>query len=353
MSYRYRMTLRPLAPFFFGGEHTFGADEARKEGSRYYAKSTHFPQQSALLGMLRKTMLTKAGYMTMHKKGEWVDGREGDTHARAKSLCGDGSFSYEKAFDMGSIITLSPLFIHHKGHDYTLAPKDADFTPRFTQEKMLIGDRVSDSIIFDGYDPKEFQPPKLLSANGAPLLLDKIFRSVESVGIRKSRDGVTQDDAFFMKRSYRFERETQFAALLETSEPMKWRQSMVALGADQSPFMLTLEEWTGAQYDKLFAPIVTPKPIGRVVALSDMLLSREAYDSARFVFGSRLTTRYIVRDGKDKDKGYQPKKSTRYYLIERGSILYTDDLKALEDTLDIRHLQRVGLNHYTTTQGEQ
>jgi len=355
MSYIYRVKLKPLAPFFFGGEHTFGADEARRESSRYYAKSTLFPQQSALLGMLRKTMLTEAGYMTMHKRGEWVDGKEGDTHSRAKSLCGDGSFSYEHDFDTGTIISLSPLYILHNERSYTLEPKDTHFNPKFSDASMSLGEKHSKVIFFEGFDPKDPKEQQLVSPDSGTdrLSIDKIFTAVESVGIKKSSGGKTEDNAFFMKRSFAFDDETLddetlFAATLETSEEITWRQSMVTLGADQSPFMLSIEPYEYG-YHSLFAPIVTTKAIDRVVALSDMLIDEKAYNEALFVMGERLTVRHIERDA---DRHYRPKKSRRYYLIGRGSVIYAEDIEALKNALAKTHLQKIGLNHYTTTQGE-
>jgi len=115
MSYKYLITLKPLEPFFFGGEYTFGADDSRKESSRYSAISTKLPQQTAILGILRKAILIQNGNLTMHKKGEWVDSKSKDTDDKnykdAKELVGTDSFSYHKKIYLGTIKSISPLFI--------------------------------------------------------------------------------------------------------------------------------------------------------------------------------------------------------------------------------------------------
>ena len=356
MSYRYRMTLKPLAPFFFGREHTFGADEARNEGSRYYARSTHFPQQSALLGMLRKTMLIQAGHMTLHKKGEWVDGkkipgRENTNHARAKALCGDGAFSYAQDFDTGTIVSLSPLFVRHGDHDCIPEPRDAQWEPRVAGDvAVMLGQERADSmIVLDGYDPKSPGDQKWVSPGGQHFTFDEIFVPLESVGIKKGQGGQTEEKGFFMKRSYVFGNETAFAAILDVSEEIEWSEAMVTLGADQSPFMLTLEAQE-TDYDDLFAPVVERKNLSRIVALSDMLVSSEAYQHASFVLGERFAVRHIERH---KDTGYAMKKSRPVYLLGRGSVLYGDDaaLAIIGQQLGASHLRKVGLNHFITVPG--
>jgi len=78
------ITLKPLMPFFFGYENTFG-----KKGTTYYVKSALFPQQSAILGMLRREILLQAGLLTRKLRDEWVDL---DKSEIAKKLVGSGKF---------------------------------------------------------------------------------------------------------------------------------------------------------------------------------------------------------------------------------------------------------------------
>ncbi|HAD13442.1 MAG TPA: hypothetical protein DCF33_13530, partial [Saprospirales bacterium] len=44
--------IRPLEYYFFGGENTFG----NGEGANYYAKSNDLPQQTTILGLLRRLL---------------------------------------------------------------------------------------------------------------------------------------------------------------------------------------------------------------------------------------------------------------------------------------------------------
>jgi len=69
---KYLVTLKPLEPFLFGGNQTFGR-LGDKEAGNYLVTSRQFPQQTALLGMLRKELMTQAGLLTRKRRGEWVD----------------------------------------------------------------------------------------------------------------------------------------------------------------------------------------------------------------------------------------------------------------------------------------
>ena len=51
----YRIELKPVETFFFGGEITFGNFQ------NYLVKSNFFPQQTTLLGMVRKRLLDQYG----------------------------------------------------------------------------------------------------------------------------------------------------------------------------------------------------------------------------------------------------------------------------------------------------
>ena len=81
---KYLVTLKSLEPFLFGGENTFGT-LGDKENGTYLVKSRMFPQQSALLGMLKKEIMTQSGVLTRKIRGEWVDKKD---KQRAKELVG-------------------------------------------------------------------------------------------------------------------------------------------------------------------------------------------------------------------------------------------------------------------------
>jgi hypothetical protein len=75
---KYKITLTPLEPYLFGGNTTFGkllSDKEKKETPElgtYLVKSRQFPQQIAILGMLRIVIMTKAILVCRIVRGVWV-----------------------------------------------------------------------------------------------------------------------------------------------------------------------------------------------------------------------------------------------------------------------------------------
>lgn len=356
---KYLITLEPLEPFFFGGEHTFGKDASRQEDkARYYAKSEYFPQQSAVLGMLRKAILNKKKLMTLHRNGEWVDVRDKITVDNKKmtkkqlatKLVGNGSFSYEQSFDMGSLASISALFVMKDKKSYVVAEADRIFTPSYSSDTMYIQGKAQKIICFEGYDAKEYIPIKLLSKEDE-ITLDEVFKSQLTVGIKKAINGKTEDDAFFLKQSYSFDKAC-FALYLESSTDMTFLDStIVSLGADMSSFMLRIKSTEDTLKNVTQGIFSNKQGFTRMVLLSETLLSPKAYGYCEFILGSRNTQRHLVKNDNNKNKKY--KKSKRYTLLERGTVIYTQEIDNLQTELNQPHLQKVGINQYICLKGEQ
>lgn len=351
MKYSYLITLKPLEPFFFGGEFTFGADESRKESSRYSATSTEFPQQTALLGMLRKTMLIQNEHLTMHKKGEWVDSSGKDTQSNnydaAKALVGTDSFSYEKAIDLGIIDSLSPIFIKDKENEFFIAnAKDKNFEIKEIEGVTFTGNGQHKAFVFEGYDAKESHHKEYISTSNTLKDFSDFFKELETVGIKKAQGGESEEDAFFRKKSYFPIHGETFAFIATFSQEIEWeKQSLVSLGADKSSFMLSIEKYEN-DFENLFKGVHEAKKTSRIVLASPTLLTQEAYILCSFILGERKPYRQLV----DAKNG---KKSKRYYLLEKGSVLYTEELEKLEKMLNQEHLQAIGINHYFTIKGKK
>jgi CRISPR-associated protein Cmr3 len=344
------ITLKPLEPFFFGGEYTFGADESRQETSRYSASSTQFPQQTALLGLLRKTMLIQNGNLTMHRKGEWVDssgrGAPSRNYDAAKALVGTEAFSYEKTIDLGTIESISPLFINDNGEYYIANAKDDCYEMREQEGTVSLGNGMHSARVFEKIDGKVCNcSSEFISRGQTRKNFSDFFKEVQRIGIKKSQDGKTEEDAYFRKKSYYPIGSATFSFIATFSEEIAWDpQSIVSLGADQSSFKLEAER-CDEEYETLFREVHRPKRYSRLVLTSSALLSKEAYEACYFIFGQRQSYRQLV----DAKRG---KKSKRYYLLEKGSVLYTERLEALEKLLNKKHLQNVGINHYFTIEGK-
>lgn len=76
----YFVEIQPIGYYFFGGERTFNTaqtDKYKKPIANYYAISNPYPQQTALLGLLRYTMLvmTNMLHAKNHHEKESIIGK--------------------------------------------------------------------------------------------------------------------------------------------------------------------------------------------------------------------------------------------------------------------------------------
>ena len=56
---KYLIKLKPLEPYFFGGERTFGFGNKTKQKQPYYIVSEYTPSQPTLFGTLRYIVLAQ------------------------------------------------------------------------------------------------------------------------------------------------------------------------------------------------------------------------------------------------------------------------------------------------------
>lgn len=315
---RYLITLKPLEPFLFGGATTFGqiGDEAN---SSYLVHSRLYPQQTALLGMLRKELMTQAGVLTRKVRGEWVDpGKK----AKAVELVGAEKFDMqrENRQNLGQIKEISPVFLL-KGEEAYIPKADLDKHPYDRESQVL-----------KGYSPKNDIFDNFVSLQtDAKLKQEDIFKPVEQIGIKK-RGG---DDAFFKKTSYLLEDRFTFAFYLDTDFPLQ--NSIVTLGADRSAFSMHVAPAENIlQY-------ATPKD--QLVLLSDAYITLPLHEHCTFAI-TREISHQNLRNKKHVSQKNKFEKSNRIYLYEKGSVII-DPSDALVQHLNNPNLQQIGYNIHT------
>ena len=301
---RYLVTLTPLEPYLFGGDITFGKYADKEEGS-YIVKSTLFPQQSAILGMLRKEIMTQAGLLTRKRKGEWVDNRK-----EAEKLVSSGKFNieYNKEQDFKPINKISPVFLLKEDKRY-IKKVDID-NYSYKDGKLLEYDPKVD--IYDNYISIDHEDN---------LKTEKIFKAVEQIGNKKGGE----ENSLFKKISYSLNDGFKFAFYLDCNYALK--NSIVFLGADRSSFKMEIQE----SNDKL----EHKDKKGFITLLGDAYIKEDI--ECEFAITSEVSYRNIQKTG----KGF--KKSDRYFLYERGSVF----LNPTKLEIDNKNLQKIGYNIYS------
>jgi len=313
---RYLITLTPLEPFMFGGDQTFGVLGDKEAGS-YLVQSRQFPQQTALLGMVKREMMTQAGFLTRKRRGEWVDEWK---KVDAVNLVGYEKFDMlaNEEQDLGAINTLSPLFLIHNNQRYIKKVDIDSFN--------YIDGRL------EGYDPKNDIYDNFISLDGgAEKSSDDLFQAVGQTGNKKGGE----DNSLFKKTSYLLRDKAMFAFYIDVD--VEIRDSIVSLGADGSKFKMQV-----AKSDKT---LDYQDKNGFLTLLGDSYISISIKEHCDFAITSEISHRNLTNK-KYIHRVSKFEKSQTLYLYEKGSVFLNPSQKLLEQ-LDNKNLQQIGYNIYT------
>ena len=345
----YLVELTPIGNYFFGSETTFNAtDKAAGDMiSNYLVRSRMFPQQSTLLGLMRYIiLLTEEGF-----------NKPADIK---KEMIGESSFQGDEVgapTSWGKIVSISPLFIKKDNNKYVIAGQDRQV---YTESKNLIpkirpnaaSSFSNEFYSFQNLDAKK--PAQLLWRNTADnndlLNAEKVFIESYQIGIKKSFEGKSEDDAFYKQYFYKMVKGFRFAFYLTTkvdlincSEPF-----IVPFGADQSLFQVKIKE----EQDTIFC---NNRPIEgrcRITFLSDVFCKPSILNYCYAAITNSIDFRYIKTNVKtsrfyNMGKGaLDMQKSAKLNLLERGSVLYTDKSDELLKELEShKSYLNVGFNH--------
>jgi CRISPR-associated protein Cmr3 len=316
---KYLVTLKPLEAFMFGGDQTFGKHGDKEAGS-YLVKSRKFPQQTALLGMLRQELMIQAGLLTRKRRGVWVDKQK---KAQAIALVGSEKFDMlaKAKQDLGSIKNLSPVFLMQNNKRY-IQKANIDTFP-YEKGKLK------------GYDPKNDITDNYVSLDGGKALSsDDIFTSKEQTGNKKGGE----ENSLFKKTSYLMKDGFTFAFYVELDSELK--DALLTLGADRSSFMMTVKEDSGKlDYED---------SKGYLTLLSDAYITVDVKKHCTFAIVSELSHRNLKgkKTAMSKHENVFEKTET-LYLYEKGSV-FIDATKDLIANLNDENLQQIGYNIFTT-----
>jgi len=320
----YLITLTPLKPFFFGGDVTFGK-LGDKEGGTYLVKSRHFPQPTAILGMIRKEMLIQKGFLTTKIKGEWIDKHLKD---KAKNLVGNSKFEFDTKQDFGTLEKISSLFLEKDGKKIIkkVAIDNYEFIVDNNKQPLL-----------KNYNPKKDIYDNFISTdNSKTFKTEDIFRSVEEVGNSK----FDSENSLFKKTSYTLKHNFKFAFYLESDFELK--DAFVTLGGEGSTFKMEVShsENNSLEYED---------KNNYLTLLSDAYITLALKDNCTFAITSEISFNYLQNKFNENKRTFQKSEQTRF-LYEKGSVFIEPSDELLEN-LNNQNLQKIGLNHYSYTKG--
>lgn len=335
----YLLGLKPLGSFFFGGEVTFGDGE----NINYLVKSNFFPQQTTVLGMLRKELLIQKGYLQITNKREILKADKTEVEA----LIGPESFDITKADqDFGVINKISPVLLYKadsswKKSFFSVAPKD------FGLEFVKVPGRASFNLnqkehvpFMKNYNPKKGLAEFLINGVCEPIPLGEMFMPVERIGITKGDKGTTEEKGLYKQTAYRLKESFAFACIADIADSgFRLQDSLVFMGGERSAFKLTVNDW-----DKSFEDIFAASPDNkRAVLLSDAYVKAEIYDYCDFA----LTETIDFRNIKTSTGNYRfAKGKSKHTLLKRGSVLYpgSGNMAVIKNLMTQNNLNKIGYN---------
>lgn len=333
MSYKYLVTLKPVGEFFFGGEQNFSMNDLRNRVS-FFAKSFMFMQQNSILGMLRREILRKKGFLKIHINGEWpdlpkrknVDSKE---WIEIKKLVGYEPFCFEKEIETGIIEEISETFLKEKYRVFYPMPFDEKLNPQKKDIEVSFNGRKRKFINF-GINPKDFDKDYLISKDKT-VSFEDVFKESISVGIKKNSD----EEGFFQKRAYKLKDNFEFAFFLTLKEDVDL-SGIVKIGGDRSNFILKMQKADEVDLD--YPEFSKKEGFERIILLSETYVDEEIENYCDYIFAENLIFRGVRSGGK---------KTKRARVLKRGSVLYVKDRKIEEvEKLLKNHLYKIGFNRY-------
>lgn len=313
---KYLVTLSPLEPFLFGGDNTFGKLGDEINGT-YLVKSRQFPQQSAILGMLKKEIMTQNNLLTRQLRGEWVEPKN---KQKAQNLVGVEKFDiFSKSIqNFGKIKNISPMFFI-KNDEIFIKKVDID---SFDFEDGVLKGYKSKIDIYDNF---------INIATNEKLTSDNIFKPIEKTANKKGGE----ENSLFKKTSYLLNDNFKFAFYLDCDCDLK--NSIITLGADRSSFKMEVKEDNSTlNYEDKKAYLTL---------LSDAYITLSLKDNCDFAITSEISYQNL-QNQKHAFKHNEFKKSDKVYLYEKGSVIINPS-QALIDDLNNKNLQQIGYNTFT------
>jgi CRISPR-associated protein Cmr3 len=382
---KYLICLKPLTPYFFGGENTFGNDN-----QNYFVRSNYLPQQTTLLGFLRYELLLQNNLLgTNPKESDWA------------SLIGEKSFQKENdsfISEFGAIKKISPVFLSNQVESYIPGAMDWAMTKYLQNET---GDCPLDSEILKpltlsylnngitNLDGKSGSVPELI-ANGKPfdpkLKLKSLWVNATGenkrlwdcekkfqpgkgfengffiqkiqIGINRKLNRAKDDSGDFYKQVY-YQLIDNFAftffADIDLPAGKKIASRLVTMGGEKSTFEMIVTEATDSFEERFNEKTFTTGHLRKTNALiltSDAFVEADIPSICDFAITESIPFRNIttisnkVNDYVKIRGGNLNKTSNLIFLLKRGSIFYAQDLTKLTTAFENKAFQTIGYNQY-------
>jgi CRISPR-associated protein Cmr3 len=391
---RYFVTLKPIDSFFFGSERVFkfkgdsgtkdvNKNQNKKEYDNNLIKSTMFPQQTSILGMLRKEILIEENLFS--EKWDYSP----EKREKMNKKIGRESFKLNEteAQDFGVINEICPVFIKY-GEKYLIrVPKDhkveedddsvknnnshtvAKYKPlRFDKGNKCrsnLGEEIFLPVDFKGKTGISEDFMDIKNTEMEIIKSSDIFKEEHSIGIKLNDNHSTEEDSLFRLIKYKFtNKEISFAFIADVDLDLDGHKNIVSLGGEGSFFYISFEKISSTKdlfdFKKEIKNIEVENEVyQKIILLSDTYIRYSDYEKyCKYSVASTISFRNLItkksaikRESADspEKQGYYESfdiSKEKYFLLERGSVLYTSDefSEELVRAISNENMRKIGYN---------
>lgn len=323
----YLIKLRPRGRFFFGGDRAFTATGE----AVYSAESLYFPQQTALLGMLRYAMIRQ----------------------NPKAGIGQGFDHTAQTQDWGDVLYLSPVFLIDALTQKQWLPVGMNFQHDKKNNQLIelqapIGKKIENYNSKNGFLKNRW-------TDGTDVCsVQDFFTDIETIGNKKDRQGKSQPEGFFKQKAYRLVRnldkktvDLSFGFYATFKQPQMFdKVPSVVLGIDQSVFSLSAKIEISS-----FARNQTSSEAKKLVLVSDAYIPDYAALQAQcdFILGDSIPFRYMTPVKSNNYFTEKRRSLQQFNLLARGTVIYPKDIaKVIELIQSPTAFRQVGYNYFKT-----
>ncbi len=373
MTKTYKVTFKPVEPYFFGNEKNFafpGQKQKSIYAASYFIRSEKIPSQSTVLGALRYIFLP---YKWENFSPADADGKNKDKQAANDKAIGPTSFDIdsEDAQEFGVIKKISPVFICGENEfkeKVTLIPTPMDHNRKDQKSERTHKDSCEKIHIYSPFDDyksvkttestkyyaEDFDVKEGLEHSWVSLEKREIYpeRELFESDLRIGINRVEKNDGFFKKEYCMLKGNFAFAVYAELDLDSLPMSACVFLGQGKSAFTVTFTEeennLEGRVEEFLSKDIDKRADASFIYCLGDAFVSD--FDNESVLFCAIDTKDY--RAFKTRERGRIEKGGTLYRLIKAGGIIITDNPKEWVAKNMKENANKIGFNAYVIAGGK-
>lgn len=385
----YKIKLKPLESYFFGTSKKFVRRSGDNDKTNYDIDSNIYPQQTSVLGMLRKEILKIEGlfeediskYSDKEKivskigsKGFLIDDENGNNNSYGVIKQISEVFIERNVENESIKIFKGPFDFKVSEDDSVIANKLDDLKTKIF--KVSMNGRIKENFRIIEWDMKMSKSPDFIGIKENKEFIkfnfDELFITENKLQIKipnKRSSSGNDDKEMFRKQKYNFNNkntfgqkniDTTFVFYADLELSFKENKDIVYknkvyLGGDKSVFDMSIEnvnEKENLEYNNLFNNDSNEKDeFEKWYLLSDMYLKESDYD---FIYENLIggNLKYIdancftTKIENTMIKQYQWQNKT-YKFIEKGSSMIFDknkEAECYEKLLKYCNFKQIGLN---------